>query len=81
MQYLYILEFAVIPFFVSLLMTGKLQALDGLTRTRADEHKCLPHLICINPTLLFANDSKTNSKFKESSPLDCRACQDKSIDI
>ena len=23
------------------------------TRTRADQHKCLPHLACINPTLLF----------------------------
>ena len=23
------------------------------TRTRADQHKCLPHLACINPTLFF----------------------------
>ena len=22
------------------------------TRTRADQHKCIPHLACINPTLL-----------------------------
>ena len=24
-----------------------------LTRMRADQHKCLPHLSCINQTLLF----------------------------
>ena len=47
------------------------------TRTRADQHKCLPHLAYINPTLLFieyfnfgfsVNNSKTktNSKFEKN---------------
>ena len=34
----------------------------NLTRTRADQHKCLPHLACINPTPLLYKKIVTNSK-------------------
>ena len=51
---------------------------------RADQHKCLPHLACINPTpLLFLKivvNSKNDSDIGKSFPLVCRACRVKSID-
>ena len=55
------------------------------TRTRADQHKCLPLLACISPTsLLFEKNVISSKKYFEiwkSFTLVCRACRDGSIDV
>ena len=56
------------------------------TRMCADQHKCLPHLACLNPTpLLFKKVylviQKMIPKLEKNFPLVCRDCQDESIDI
>ena len=56
------------------------------TRTRADQHKWLPNLACLNPTpLLFLKsvvNSRNNSEIKKKKILlACRARSDESIDV
>ena len=55
------------------------------TRKRANQHKCLPLHVFINPTPLLSLkivvNSKNDSKIKTKFPLVYRACRDESIDI
>ena len=51
------------------------------TRTRADQHKFLPQLACIKPTLLFVEYYPVFGQFFENEFENvCRACRGKSID-